>query len=50
MVQNVQVQQKKPHKPFAIITFFSPMFANSKMVDNISVALLVFKWEAKKIK
>ena len=28
-------------------TFWPPMSANSKMVNNISVALLVFKWAAR---
>ena len=28
-------------------TFWCPMSANSKLVNNISVALLVFKWAAK---
>ena len=46
MVQNVQIQQYRARYSFSIITCCSPMFANSKMVYKISVALLVFKWEA----
>ena len=39
-----------PHRIFSIMAFYNSMFANSKMVYKISVALLVFKWEAKIIK
>ena len=41
-----------PHRILPVMTFsfYSSMFANSKMVCKISVALLVFKLEAKIIK
>jgi len=50
IVQNVQIQQNITTYIFSIIPFYSSMFANSKIVYKISIALLVIKWEAKMIK